>query len=75
MNDLPHTTNLVPPLPSPCISVCQMDAATGLCEGCTRTLNEIAAWSGYSEREKRAVWLRIEQRRGGGDSARTSPSP
>ena len=30
---------------SPCINVCKMDAASGLCRGCSRTLDEIAAWS------------------------------
>ena len=29
-------------VPSPCIAVCRMDAATGWCEGCLRTLDEIA---------------------------------
>ena len=36
------------PVPSPCISVCRMDAASGLCEGCLRTLDEIAAWSRWA---------------------------
>ena len=31
-----------PPVPSPCISVCRMDERTGWCEGCLRTLAEIA---------------------------------
>jgi uncharacterized protein len=43
-------------VPSPCISVCRVNAVTGLCEGCYRTLDEIGAWSGASEDEKRAVW-------------------
>ncbi len=43
-------------VPSPCISVCRIDAATGLCEGCFRTLDEIAVWSRASEEEKRAIW-------------------
>ena len=29
---------------SPCIDICRIDAASGLCEGCLRTLDEIAAW-------------------------------
>jgi predicted Fe-S protein YdhL (DUF1289 family) len=49
-------------LPSPCISVCRMDAASGLCEGCLRTLDEIAAWGMLDNRGKRAVWALIEQR-------------
>ncbi len=51
-------------LPSPCISVCRMDAASGLCEGCMRTLDEIAAWGMMDSRGKRAVWELIEQRAG-----------
>ena len=58
-------------VPSPCISVCQMDQATGLCAGCLRTLDEIASWSLFSDDDKRAVWAAIPQRRGrlaaGGD--------
>ncbi len=49
-------------LPSPCISVCRMDAASGLCEGCLRTLDEITAWAMLDNRGKRAVWALIEQR-------------
>ena len=49
-------------LPSPCISVCRVDAASGLCEGCMRTLDEIAAWGMLDNAGKRAVWQLIEQR-------------
>ncbi len=49
-------------LPSPCISVCRMETATGLCKGCLRSLDEIAAWSGLDDEGKRAVWARIEAR-------------
>lgn len=49
-------------LPSPCISVCRMAAATGLCQGCLRTLDEIAAWSTLDDAGKRTVWARIEAR-------------
>lgn len=50
------------PLPSPCINVCQMDASSGLCEGCWRTIAEIVAWGTASEAEKRAIWLEIKRR-------------
>lgn len=50
-------------VPSPCISVCRMDAASGWCEGCLRTLDEIAAWSVLDDEEKRAVWELLPQRR------------
>jgi len=48
--------------PSPCISVCRMDAATGLCEGCFRTLDEIAAWGLASDEQRRTVWRQLAQR-------------
>jgi predicted Fe-S protein YdhL (DUF1289 family) len=40
-----------------------MDAATGWCEGCQRTLAEIAAWGGLSDADKRAVWQALPARR------------
>ena len=49
--------------PSPCINVCRMDAGTGWCEGCQRTLHEIATWSGLSDDDKRAVWRALPARR------------
>ena len=48
---------------SPCVSVCRMDAATGWCEGCLRTLDEIGVWSLLDDAEKRAVWLLLSERR------------
>jgi predicted Fe-S protein YdhL (DUF1289 family) len=48
---------------SPCTSVCRMSPDTGLCEGCLRTLDEIATWSRMENDEKRAVWLLLAQRR------------
>jgi hypothetical protein len=48
---------------SPCINVCAMDAASGLCTGCGRTLDEIARWGGMSDRERREIMLALPQRR------------
>ena len=56
-------------VPSPCISVCRIDAASGLCTGCLRTLDEIAGWSRMPDAAKRGVWRTIELR------ARPLPSP
>ncbi|MFM8609992.1 MAG: DUF1289 domain-containing protein [Burkholderiaceae bacterium] len=47
---------------SPCVAVCRMDDATGLCAGCLRTLEEIAAWSALSDGQRRAVWGQLKQR-------------
>jgi len=51
------------PVPSPCISVCAIDQVTGLCAGCLRTLDEIAAWSVLADEDKRAVWAALAGRR------------
>jgi len=51
------------PVPSPCISLCQMDAKTGLCMGCQRTIDEIVAWGAATDDERRAVWREIGRRR------------
>ena len=50
------------PVPSPCISVCKMDAVSQLCTGCYRTLDEIMVWSRCDEAFKKQVWQAIEQR-------------
>jgi predicted Fe-S protein YdhL (DUF1289 family) len=50
------------PVPSPCINVCKMSPQTGLCEGCLRTIDEIVAWGGASDDDKRAIWAEIRRR-------------
>jgi hypothetical protein len=50
-------------VPSPCVNVCRMDGRSGWCEGCLRTIDEIAAWSTLSDDRKRAVWALLPQRR------------
>jgi hypothetical protein len=49
-------------VPSPCVSICRMDMNTGLCEGCLRTLDEIAAWGRMTEGDKREVWAELAKR-------------
>jgi uncharacterized protein len=51
------------PVPSPCISVCVIDERTGLCNGCQRTLDEIAVWSVLDDDARRDVWAQIGLRR------------
>ena len=50
------------PVPSPCINICRMSAATGWCEGCLRSLDEIARWSTFDDAHKRAVWAQLAAR-------------
>ena len=48
---------------SPCINVCRMHAGTGWCEGCLRTIDEIAAWGALDDRLKREVLALLPERR------------
>ncbi len=49
---------------SPCINVCRMDAESGLCAGCLRTLDEIAGWARASNDARLAILAEVERRRG-----------
>ncbi|HEX4523564.1 MAG TPA: DUF1289 domain-containing protein [Casimicrobiaceae bacterium] len=48
---------------SPCTSVCTIDAETGLCVGCYRTLDEIAGWIDLSAEQKRTLLATLLVRR------------
>ena len=50
-------------VPSPCVDICRMDDASGLCEGCARTLDEIAGWSQLDAAGKRGVIAQLPDRR------------
>ncbi len=50
------------PVPPPCIDVCRMNPVTNWCDGCLRTIDEIAGWSTLDDDAKRAVWDAIEAR-------------
>ena len=47
---------------SPCLSVCQMNAHSQLCDGCFRTRDEIALWSSADSAARQVIWQRIAQR-------------
>lgn len=56
---------------SPCVKICVLHPE-GLCVGCFRTRDEIAAWSTMTSDERRAIMMqlpgrrpRLTQRRGG----------
>jgi uncharacterized protein len=48
---------------SPCVDVCIMDPESGLCQGCRRTLDEIARWSEMTEREREEVFASLAARK------------
>ena len=51
------------PVASPCLSICRMHEGTAWCEGCLRTIDEIAVWSTLDDAAKRAVLAQLPQRR------------
>lgn len=57
---------------SPCVRVCVVHPAEGLCVGCYRSIDEIAAWSLMSPGDRSRIMAelptrapRLSQRRGG----------
>jgi uncharacterized protein len=52
-----------PSLETPCIDVCEMDAGSGLCIGCGRTLDEIAGWADMGAEERRAIMAVLPARK------------
>lgn len=51
----------VPGVASPCIGVCRM-RDDDVCEGCLRTLDEIAEWSVATDERRAAILLSIAAR-------------
>ncbi len=51
------------PVRSPCVKVCELDAATRLCRGCFRTQEERDWWVAYTDEQQREVLRRCSQRR------------
>ena len=51
------------PIESPCNKVCIIDAASGLCIGCGRTLAEIGGWISMTADERRRVMNELPARR------------
>jgi predicted Fe-S protein YdhL (DUF1289 family) len=58
-----------------------MDEATGWCEGCLRTLDEIAVWGSLGPAARESIWQQLPERQqiwaerqfGSGDSDGAAP--
>ena len=48
---------------SPCINVCKMDAPSGLCVGCFRTIDEITVWSRSDDACRLEILAAVAKRR------------
>lgn len=49
-------------IPSPCINICRMDAESGFCVGCFRTIDEITVWSRTDDAARTRILAAIAQR-------------
>ncbi|MCB1478741.1 MAG: DUF1289 domain-containing protein [Tepidamorphaceae bacterium] len=47
---------------TPCIDVCNMDRARGMCRGCGRTIDEIAGWTQLSAAERSRIMAVLPER-------------
>jgi len=50
------------PIASPCVMVCTVDGASGLCFGCYRSLQEIANWSRLTDQERATIMAQLDAR-------------
>ena len=48
---------------SPCVKVCAIDATTGWCLGCGRSMAEIGAWSSLTPERRRVVMAELDMRK------------
>ncbi len=55
---------------TPCVQVCVVDGASGLCLGCYRTLPEIAGWSRLTDERRARIMTELPSRRGRIDPAK-----
>jgi predicted Fe-S protein YdhL (DUF1289 family) len=46
---------------SPCINICKLDE-NKICIGCYRTLDEIANWTKYTDKEKQNIINQVQNR-------------
>ena len=58
---------------SPCVGICRIHPQSRLCEGCGRSLVEIAEWPAWSDERRRAVLARLARRNSSAQP--TSPTP
>lgn len=49
--------------PSPCVSICRLDDATGYCVGCLRTIDEIRDWIILMPEQRQALLRELDERR------------
>lgn len=53
----------MPSVVSPCVGVCYLDASSGYCRGCMRTMEEISRWIYLDDEARRRVIDQLPHRR------------
>jgi len=61
------------PVVTPCVKVCIVDGASGLCLGCFRSLPEIGGWSALTDDQRAAIMAELPSRRALIDPAQLGP--
>jgi hypothetical protein len=54
---------------SPCVNICTLDARSGTCYGCGRTIDEITRWSAMSAVERSRIMAELPVRMAAGKTA------
>jgi uncharacterized protein len=57
---------------TPCVKVCTLDARSGRCLGCGRTIDEITRWAAMSASERSRVMGELPSRLASGDTAKAA---
>jgi predicted Fe-S protein YdhL (DUF1289 family) len=52
----------LPQMETPCVKICAIDNASGMCTGCGRTRREIASWSSITSAERRRIMSELQLR-------------
>ncbi len=60
---------------TPCTKVCTLDAHSGLCLGCGRTIDEIACWTAMSAAERSRIMSELPDRLASQRRAESAATP
>jgi len=52
---------------TPCLNICTLDARSGRCLGCARTIDEIARWGSMSAAQRALIMAELPSRRATAD--------
>jgi len=65
----PNSPATAAPMETPCVKICTLDARSGLCLGCGRTIEEIAGWGRMSDDERARIMAELPARTAGRHAA------